>query len=1023
MLVNLTVNDGDTGPHSNYRIGTTNEGNNWCTSIDIAEIIAFDHALSNADAAKIEGYLALKWGLKSSLPSVHNYKNYTSWPDMVITTGQAVNLQIPADRNPTSWTASGLASGLSINNSGIISGSVSSLSAFSTTVTAINSDGNDSKAITFGVSKGNRVIDWNQTFGGIAYGDAPLSLNATATGTGALTYSSNDIEIVEINGTSAIIRGGGSVTLTANAAENSTAFAAVPVSYTFSVARAPLTITGQDLTITQGAAIPTDLNYTVSGWKHNDASAAIAKNPSALGLKLWLDASDSSTITESSGAVSQWSDKSGNSNHVVQSTADNKPKTSLSSLNGLNTLSFDGTDYLQASSSNIKNENQTWVLIASVDAEGSVDNSADSMISYGNWVDGSWELRGHDSYRFFGKVAKDGTTITTSNSSSSDLRGTTQLYSITFDRTNSKLSAWRNGTVFDNAVTDTRALLQNNKITIMANRSGTPKPIMGTFAEVVCFTSASASDRQSIEGYLAHKWGLVGTLPSNHSHKTVSLTRGPVVTTDATQSNAAGTYYIRPSDAASKKYSLAYIDGQLIKSSLTEQTISWGQNFSGVGVGQTVDLNASVGSGLAVLYSVSDPSIAELAVTNQSSLQAWYKLDETSGDAQDSSANSNIGSLRNGPAYTAGKFGNAITLDGTNDHVRTYGFTGSKLDSSSNEIGVVGGNRRTVALWFKTSTANKTILQYGASGTATLFKLSLNNSGAVVLDLGGSTITSSSASHANGTWHHVAVTIPANGNTGEAKLYVDGSRTNGSGSTSINTASSADLIIGRDGTNGSSYFSGQIDDVRFYGAELNATLIGQLYGNGNGDFNRLKVLIAGSVTLTANQPGNSQYATAPASTITATFDKSDQTISFSPIPDKSVGDFDFSPTAVASSGLPVTFSSSNSLIAQIQGTAPNQTIKIRAAGTATITASQIGNGAYNTAPSVTQTVTVGYFNLQANSLPGIRLWLDGNNINGDDHSGLLANGSAVTQWIDQSGNTNNAGQGTTNAKPTYAAMD
>ena len=111
----------------------------------------------------------------------------------------------------------------------------------------------------------------------------------------------------------------------------------------------------------------------------------------------------------------------------------------------------------------------------------------------------------------------------------------------------------------------------------------------------------------------------------------------------------AGTYYIRPSDAASKKYSLAYIDGQLIKSSLTEQTISWGQNFSGVGVGQTVDLNASVDSGLAVLYSVSDPSIAELAVTNQSSLQAWYKLDETSGDAQDSSANSNIGSLRNGP--------------------------------------------------------------------------------------------------------------------------------------------------------------------------------------------------------------------------------------------------------------------------------------------------------------------------------------------------------------------------------------
>ena len=133
----------------------------------------------------------------------------------------------------------------------------------------------------------------------------------------------------------------------------------------------------------------------------------------------------------------------------------------------------------------------------------------------------------------------------------------------------------------------------------------------------------------------------------------------------------------------------------------------------------------------------------------------------------------------------------------------------------------------------------------------------------MVLDLGGTTITSSSASHANGAWHHVAVTIPANGNTGAAKLYVDGSRTNGSGSTAINTTSSADLLLAATVRVGSAYFNGQIDDVRLYGAELNATLIGQLYGNGNGDFNRLTVKTAGSVTITATQPGNNSYATAP----------------------------------------------------------------------------------------------------------------------------------------------------------------
>ena len=291
--------------------------------------------------------------------------------------------------------------------------------------------------------------------------------------------------------------------------------------------------------------------------------------------------------------------------------------------------------------------------------------------------------------------------------------------------------------------------------------------------------------------------------------------------------------------APSKKYSFTYVDGDLVLSSLTEQSIAWGQDFSGVGVGQTVDLNASATSNLAVLYSVSDSSVAELAVTNQSSLQAWYKLDETSGDASDSSANTNTGSLRNGPTYATGKFANAIVLDGTNDHIRAFGYTG-----------INGTAGRTIALWFKTSTANKPLLQYGVSGTGTLLKLSLNGSGAAVLDLGGATITSSTTGLANGAWHHVAVSFPSAANSGAAKLYVNGAGTNGSGSTTINTNTATDLIIGRDGTSGSAYFNGQIDDVRFYDGEMNSTLVGQLYGNGNGDFNRLKVKVSNYLKFT-----------------------------------------------------------------------------------------------------------------------------------------------------------------------------
>ena len=124
MIVRLIVNDNDTSNNSYHNIGRVT---GLQCNLDIAEIVAFNSKVSNADAALVEGYMAVKWGLTSALPSSHNYKSYTSWSDVLITTGQPVSLQILADRNPTSWSASGLASGLSINNSGLISGDFFSL--------------------------------------------------------------------------------------------------------------------------------------------------------------------------------------------------------------------------------------------------------------------------------------------------------------------------------------------------------------------------------------------------------------------------------------------------------------------------------------------------------------------------------------------------------------------------------------------------------------------------------------------------------------------------------------------------------------------------------------------------------------------------------------------------------------------------------------------------------------------------------------------------------------------------------
>ena len=132
------------------------------------------------------------------------------------------------------------------------------------------------------------------------------------------------------------------------------------------------------------------------------------------------------------------------------------------------------------------------------------------------------------------------------------------------------------------------------------------------------------------------------------------------------------------------------------------------------------------------------------------------------------------------------------------------------------------------------------------------------------------------------------------------------------------------------------------------------------------------VKASGSFTVTASQAGDSTYAVAPDVTETLNVGKLSQTIAFSPITDKSIGDFDFDPGATSGSGLPVTYTSSAPLIASVEGTtAGSQKIKVRAAGTVTITASQAGDSAYDPAPDANQTFTVGYYNLFSDSLPGL----------------------------------------------------
>jgi hypothetical protein len=62
------------------------------------------------------------------------------------------------------------------------------------------------------------------------------------------------------------------------------------------------------------------------------------------------DPSVASSVTLSSGRVSQLNDLSGNGRHMVQATSSNQPTYTTAGKNGLNTMTFGGDDYLTPAS-------------------------------------------------------------------------------------------------------------------------------------------------------------------------------------------------------------------------------------------------------------------------------------------------------------------------------------------------------------------------------------------------------------------------------------------------------------------------------------------------------------------------------------------------------------------------------------------------------------------------------------------------------------------------------------------------
>ncbi len=110
----------------------------------------------------------------------------------------------------------------------------------------------------------------------------------------------------------------------------------------------------------------------------------------------------------------------------------------------------------------------------------------------------------------------------------------------------------------------------------------------------------------------------------------------------------------------------------------------------------------------------------------------------------------------------------------------------------------------------------------------------------------------------------------------------------------------------------------------------------------------------GQTAITATQAGTANFLPAEAATQTLTVTRGTQTIALGHIDNKTFGDPDFELPATTDKGLPVSYSSSDTTVARLNG----HRVHITGVGTTQITATQAGNSLYEPAASITLPFTV-----------------------------------------------------------------
>jgi len=224
------------------------------------------------------------------------------------------------------------------------------------------------------------------------------------------------------------------------------------------------------------------------------------------GASLWLDASDASTFTFSSGTrVSQWNDKSGNGYHFVQATGASQPDRSATQ-NGKDAVKFkvSGSAYFMTNTSLGDWSASAFTFFAVIDF-----NEGEYSAIIGRNSTAGLQLGANFTAVNFA-ISRIGQATASSNLQPTGSNADVAVYKSSGIGSGSiSVDFYKNGTAGSGALV-LFSLGSGNKNIIGASSDGTADQFgnNGYICELILYPSQlSDTNRNSVEAYLKTKWG------------------------------------------------------------------------------------------------------------------------------------------------------------------------------------------------------------------------------------------------------------------------------------------------------------------------------------------------------------------------------------------------------------------------------------------------------------------------------------------------------------------------------------